>query len=322
MAMMDCPRCGFSQPKDRYCANCGLDAETYQVKPTPPLKKLRRNPYVYIALTIAVFVYIGFKIAKDDSFSPPSTESLDRQASFEQSELPEARPPESTAVVAQKTEPRTQTNVEEPSQEIAPETMTVTSTPSVVEPPVNEPTAETQAELPATFSQLEVLFFEVPSSLLTELIEPGEILSETIDYKTLLHPKKEEVIQLLEMGQRMPGAQMIKAEANQRLQVQFTNPQSAASIFSIESSILRTTSKRADLTVRTLLNLVEVDARLRFSTNVNLTADNVLIIIGLLPHLEVSPYSADIWQGTPLQLISDPDFQDKLSEFVVFVGLR
>ncbi len=34
--MMKCPKCGFSQPKDKYCANCGIDIEIYR----PP----RRSP--------------------------------------------------------------------------------------------------------------------------------------------------------------------------------------------------------------------------------------------------------------------------------------
>ncbi len=35
MALMLCPRCSFSQPKDQYCANCGLNVDTYIVKPLP-----------------------------------------------------------------------------------------------------------------------------------------------------------------------------------------------------------------------------------------------------------------------------------------------
>lgn len=51
---MNCPKCGFSQPKDRYCASCGIDMETYRPAPPPLWKQLLVNPAFLIALTFGI----------------------------------------------------------------------------------------------------------------------------------------------------------------------------------------------------------------------------------------------------------------------------
>ena len=46
--MITCPKCGFSQPQDRYCAKCGVDMENYTPEAPSVLQKLISNPLVYI----------------------------------------------------------------------------------------------------------------------------------------------------------------------------------------------------------------------------------------------------------------------------------
>lgn len=45
--MMQCPRCGFSQPEDKYCANCGLNIEAYNNRPRNWLLRMLDNPTFY-----------------------------------------------------------------------------------------------------------------------------------------------------------------------------------------------------------------------------------------------------------------------------------
>ena len=47
---MECPRCGFAQPKDRYCASCGLDVEHFVAKPKPLLSRIVQNPNFHLSL--------------------------------------------------------------------------------------------------------------------------------------------------------------------------------------------------------------------------------------------------------------------------------
>ena len=58
---VNCPKCGFSQPKDRYCANCGVDMDHFIPKEVPAWKKLLTNPYIPLAgVFMVVFAAIFF----------------------------------------------------------------------------------------------------------------------------------------------------------------------------------------------------------------------------------------------------------------------
>lgn len=52
--IVNCPRCGFSQPKDQYCASCGVDMQSYRPSSPPLWKSLLVNPVFLIALSFAV----------------------------------------------------------------------------------------------------------------------------------------------------------------------------------------------------------------------------------------------------------------------------
>lgn len=61
--LINCPRCGFSQPKDRYCANCGVDIDTYKPKPTSFVKKILASPLFHITI-IALIVFASVIVIK------------------------------------------------------------------------------------------------------------------------------------------------------------------------------------------------------------------------------------------------------------------
>lgn len=56
--LVDCPKCGFSQPQDQYCAKCGIDMQSYRPKPAPVQARLLANPIFLIAV-VFVFVFSG-----------------------------------------------------------------------------------------------------------------------------------------------------------------------------------------------------------------------------------------------------------------------
>jgi hypothetical protein len=56
--MMDCPRCGFAQPKDRYCASCGLDVENYHAAPTPIWIRILQSPNFHLSLIAILIVFV------------------------------------------------------------------------------------------------------------------------------------------------------------------------------------------------------------------------------------------------------------------------
>ncbi len=57
--LVNCPRCGFSQPKDQYCAQCGVDMQSFKPKEIPLLNKILGNAGVQIALLFVAAIFVG-----------------------------------------------------------------------------------------------------------------------------------------------------------------------------------------------------------------------------------------------------------------------
>lgn len=65
--LINCPRCGFQQPKDRYCAQCGVDIDNYRAPKASALGKLTRNPVAQMALVIGIGGAVGLSLYKQKS---------------------------------------------------------------------------------------------------------------------------------------------------------------------------------------------------------------------------------------------------------------
>lgn len=69
--LVNCPKCGFSQPKDKYCANCGVDMESFRPNPPSAWQKLSSNTSVLLGvLALAIFAsYFYINSSKNDTAS-------------------------------------------------------------------------------------------------------------------------------------------------------------------------------------------------------------------------------------------------------------
>lgn len=63
--MVECPRCGFIQPEDRYCANCGLDALTYKPQPVPLYIRILNNTVVQLTVALMIVASLIFGLYKN-----------------------------------------------------------------------------------------------------------------------------------------------------------------------------------------------------------------------------------------------------------------
>jgi hypothetical protein len=60
--MVNCPKCGFSQPDDQYCANCGVDMVMYRAKRSPSGFRFLSNTKFHLSVLAAVAVVGGFYV--------------------------------------------------------------------------------------------------------------------------------------------------------------------------------------------------------------------------------------------------------------------
>lgn len=60
--MVNCPKCGFSQPKDRYCASCGVDMVAFRPAQKPLMTRLLQNTSIQILALVVAVVVLGVYI--------------------------------------------------------------------------------------------------------------------------------------------------------------------------------------------------------------------------------------------------------------------
>src|ERR1022692_1365529 len=59
--LVNCPKCGFSQPKDRYCAKCGVDMDSFKPAVPSAFSQLIGHPIFHFTLIfIGVFLVIFY----------------------------------------------------------------------------------------------------------------------------------------------------------------------------------------------------------------------------------------------------------------------
>lgn len=68
--LMNCPRCGFSQPQDKYCAQCGVDMQNYRPRTIPFWKKMITHPALQIAFVLGIAGYLSLHFIQRSSYDP------------------------------------------------------------------------------------------------------------------------------------------------------------------------------------------------------------------------------------------------------------
>lgn len=58
--LINCPRCGFSQPKDQYCASCGVNMEKYTPRKASVVEKFFSNTFVQVALVVGLTLSLSY----------------------------------------------------------------------------------------------------------------------------------------------------------------------------------------------------------------------------------------------------------------------
>ncbi len=64
--MIDCPKCGFSQPEDQYCAKCGVDMVAFRPKDKTYSEKFFGNTWMqFFALGVIIAIcFMGYQVAR------------------------------------------------------------------------------------------------------------------------------------------------------------------------------------------------------------------------------------------------------------------
>lgn len=63
--LIHCPKCGFQQPTDKYCAQCGVDIENFKPQLPSQTKKIFTNPLLQLSVLVLVTAAAGISFYQD-----------------------------------------------------------------------------------------------------------------------------------------------------------------------------------------------------------------------------------------------------------------
>lgn len=86
--LIKCPKCGFSQPKDQYCARCGVDIEAYKPQTESAFTKIFLSPIFQIGLILAIIASATtFVMNRSHLLSPDAPRSNIRAKAYTNSDI-------------------------------------------------------------------------------------------------------------------------------------------------------------------------------------------------------------------------------------------
>lgn len=178
--LINCPKCGFQQPKDKYCAQCGVDMETFRPASPPFFQRLFGNPIAPLSVLIVMISGIGFfmyeksqenihnrvsylkstvQIESSAAPAPPSSEPVDEQVLSASGEVPTPPPHSPTSA----------------STEVSSLAASEQPTPSL------ETRSTTDSKIPGT-PQLIVYYAEVARGMLGDFINSSRSTGQYLSF--------------------------------------------------------------------------------------------------------------------------------------------
>ncbi len=312
--MHECPKCGFVQPKDKYCANCGLDIESYKPVPDSLFVRLSKNTglqiaiviLIVIAMAIAIFISQRDRIAQHLANAIPSMKrSMPTSDSSKSQDSPTP-----TITAALRPEPP--------------------NAPPVAASPKSRSALNVVSSDVRKFKDLSVAFYEVSKAGVAQLATDGQILNETQQTKSfLLHvPDAIAKIKEIDPEARSHGEPHIEAFlVGTPFNLDFTHMGGKRTPEAVGLSLVLNPTAMTDgvwdFTVEANINLKNETGGSLLSTAINgsysIPPKSALLLAGFLPHQKI--LKDDLWSfnGSPLMIYESPDFINGLTEFVIVI---
>jgi hypothetical protein len=308
--MHECPKCGFVQPKDRYCANCGLDIDLYKPEPEPLTKKLLNNTSAQIFVVIAIVVAIGASIyiSQKEQLEKQLAQVLNStaQETYQDEALPDDEP-----------------NIA-PAQTMATEQPAATqrAAPATAPPPV-----EKSSSVPR---KLVITFAEVSKTVLQQLASEGQIVSESSQTRSVLSPlqnpsslkDRDPEFNLL------PGGDSETIRVGAPITLDFTHISSTNEDVGLSLQVMpvQNTDNNVEIgidgTLRLRNDAEQLIANQDINANYIFSTKNTLILIGFLPREDIKNEDSQAFSQSPLAIYESTSFLNGLTDFVIFVQVR
>lgn len=310
---MDCPRCGFTQPKDQYCAKCGIDVEAYQKKPPNLFVRMANSSNFHLGVIIAIIVATLFYLVV----------SQRRLIQQEVGRILEGIPLLSSRAVDEEVVEQSMEGVEEEIPQA--ETMmaredTAMDTPStgIIEPGPNT----NQPAVSKAPPQVEVRYLEVSKENIAALIASGRLVRDMENWRVVYLPSSPSVQSILRASRPLPGSvrQALPPQGDLEILSGDYDPDPTRSFLSfsmiwripdsVEWSLITQLRSAGEATPQLLLR--EYEGTMKWSPQ------GALILI-FDPLTRITAPSEEDLSRSPLRILRSPDFQSGISDLIIWV---
>lgn len=324
--MQKCPRCGFLQPKDHYCAECGLNIDEYRPKGLAWRQRIPVKPLIFI-----VFVCFGALLAgvlRRPAVVPTAlnNSALQHGIVTPSSQSGTAKKGRDVAHLAPKS---TAARSLAPSiDKAAGGDLAQQQSAAGVQPAVLGAVPPPPPARPVAPQAVQLRFLEVPISGLEAAYERGRELQGSANEKALALNFDKNLSELRFMGGFvLPGGAQKHISLKKSARFNFV---SAASEVNEESLGLVLQFTMLSFDANELA--VELDASLRLQVSENLytgqlkevyrlkSSSEVLLLTGFLPRDK--NLAAPDWLQTPLNLLQSEDFLNNNTEFALLARFQ
>lgn len=340
--IVNCPKCGFTQPKDRYCANCGVDMQAYRPKSAPLSSRILKSWIFQSAvLIVAIGTALSFlKLQKDREAQTQEMAFAQPPSALNNSNGESPPPPPPTAATVSARAPTPPPPVAQASPLANASAGARGVMPMGVNPPngtrANPSTAQPSRAGDAAFSQMDLVFAEVPRTVLANL-EAGSRMLESDSVSAGVYPNIAPLMrQLTTTGQQRVRSLRV-LESARGLPVHINQP-------NITFKGMRDPTLDRNIGITTQIVPLGMDenglhyqievqrvvrdtsggvAEFTYQGDIVMPKGAGAFVAGLLPRRPLSPNErAALANAGVLKVLASQDFQEDLSEFVLFIEAR
>lgn len=341
---MECPRCGFEQPKDQFCASCGLDIDHYVSKPKPALIRLIQNPNLHLSLIgiliVGVIGYIVYSqrelvsrqmgnlldapVSSRDAGDPNDPRNMPSQTSARSDSIRDQQPA---------SEPEEAPEVASPSEVPA-----STGTPGELAGKAADADDAVAGSKLTTNQKLDVTIWEIPREALANLIALAEKAGESNAGRAYLFPTGSKIAgDLVNLGQKVSGGRSTNLKVGGQLTLE--TPPTAGEAFQFGLLFLMSRMDSKELNLKWDLQLVlpqpetaaeaaspnptvrsTLESGLQGSGSLS-TAGLLLIVIEPTNRTPREEFLARAGEG-PWSIFSSQEFRSGITDWVVAVQVK
>lgn len=329
--MMECPKCGFVQPKDQYCANCGID--TVSFKPQRPslfIRMLNSSllQVIFIVVAVASLVFVIFESQRRQTLDPmsPPLPTLPSTNPKPESPIDSRKDSNSSPISGRNDVPAQSKNSgNRDSQKSTPQTSDTTLNEPAPSAFLEKTPTESKKALAPSEKILKVLFGEIPLESIESLLAEASSFKEDSGLRAFTIKSGDSLSALSEKlrGVRwLPGRHSPSTKSPMEISYTFdkTDGSQFGVRFQIESKLTSPESIDIEIESQWIIPTETDHTTIESRQIATLPKGTVLIIVGGLPHKKWPDTLIKQIAGSPLQIVTSPQFLSSTTDLVTVVA--